>query len=146
MSSGFAIHCPSCHAGYLLPGHLLGSQGARVTCPACGHAFSVERDGLVIADAESAAARRAPGPEPAATDGERVIARDVLDALALRLGPAIEAAARDGALFGRHGPDLLAAYDEYRRRAGERVGLQAFRDELHHRWRVDLFPAAEARG
>ena len=146
MPSGLAIHCPSCHAGYLLPGHLLGSQGARVTCPACAHAFSVERDGLVIAEAATPAVAPAASPQSAASDGERVIARDVLDALAARLGPAIEAAARDGALFARYGPDLLAAYDDYRHRAGERVSVEAFRDELRRRWRVDLFPIAEARG
>lgn len=145
MSHAFVVHCPGCAAGYLLPRTLVGPLGARVTCPQCRRAFDVDADG-------------APSPEPSlsplrpftprsdATGDERAVAAGVLDELAERLGAELEASARAGRLFRTHGPVLLAAFDEYRRRAGERSGAQAFREELVRRWHVELFPLAEARG
>ncbi|HEV2104353.1 MAG TPA: hypothetical protein VGU27_01395, partial [Candidatus Eisenbacteria bacterium] len=57
----------------------------------------------------------------------------------------LEDALRAQRLFAQHGPDLFAAFDEYRRRAGAQAGSQAFREELQARWGVDLFPAGEPR-
>lgn len=140
MSQGFVVHCPACAAGYLLPRSLVGALGARVTCPGCGAAFEVDAAGERL---------EAPGAEPPHPDAgaeARALAAAVLDELAGRHGAALAAAAAEGRLFRDHGPELLTAFDEYRRRAGERGGAPAFREELRRRWRVDLFPLAEARG
>jgi len=151
------VQCPSCDAGYLLPRKLVGSLGARVTCPVCDRVFDVDVSGTPVA------ATAAPGADPAAgdsatweplrpfspgtdaTDDERAVAAGVLDELDARLGPDLERAVREGRLFRDHGPELIAAFDEYRHRAGEAAGPQAFREELLRRWRVDLLPLAEAR-
>lgn len=131
------VHCPACATGYLLPRVLLGSLGARVTCPACREGFDVDRDGSPLV------------PEAAAAPGGRLlapgIAAAVLDELAGRAGPAIGAAAREGRLFRDHGPGLLEAFDEYRRRAGPRSGAEAFREELRRRWGLELLPRTESR-
>lgn len=146
MSHAVIVHCPACATGYLLPWVLLGSLGARVTCPACREDFDVDREGLLLdAAPESGPVRPfAPGAGPAGD--ERAVAAEVLDELARRAGPSLDRAARENRLFRAHGPDLLEAFDEYRRRAGERAGAQAFREELRRRWHVELFPLAEARG
>ena len=151
MAQTVGLRCPSCDRGYLLPRQLLGTLGARVSCPGCGSAFEVDREGRVepgssVAAPPGAAARPRAQEAHASLPGERDTARAVLDELAARLGPPLEQAALDGQLFARHGPDLMAAYDEYRRRAGAQAGTQAFREELLRRWRVDLFPLAETRG
>ena len=46
-------------------------------------------------------------------------------------------------LFARHGADVLAAFDEYRRRAGDAAGSEPFRVELRERLGVDLMPRVE---
>jgi len=140
------VHCPGCETGYLLPRTLLGSLGARVTCPACRGAFDVDREGAPAAGPAADGPRRpfAPGSGPAGD--ERAIAAEVLDELDRRFGSSLAQAAREHRLFRSHGPELLEAFDEYRRRAGERAGAQAFREELRRRWQVELFPLAETRG
>lgn len=144
VTHAFIVHCPACEAGYLLPRRLVGSLGARVTCPVCAAAFDVDAAGEPVAPAAPPVRAFAPGSD--AGDDERAVAGQVLDELAARLGGDLEAAAREGRLFREHGPELLATFDEYRRRAGEQAAAQAFREEVLRRWHVDLFPLAEARG
>jgi len=55
-------------------------------------------------------------------------------------GRGLEAAARERRLFADHGPALLEAWDEFRRRAGAHAPSLPFRDELRLRFGVDLFP------
>ena len=145
VNHAFIVHCPACDAGYLLPRNLVGTLGAHVTCPACGRGFDVDPRAQPAVSVTGSPLRPFEPGSNAGVD-ERAVAGEVLDELAARMGPALEEATRSGRLFRTHGPALLAAYDEYRRRAGEQAGAQAFRGELLRRWHVDLFPLAEARG
>jgi hypothetical protein len=145
MSLATLLQCPACGREYLLPRPLLGALGARVTCPSCRAAFDVDAAGVPLPVPAGAA-----GPPFAARfdahADERSLARDVLDEFAARRGPGVERAAAAGRLFRDHGPALLEAFDEFRRRSGGDAGTRAFREELLRRWHVDLFPRAEARG
>lgn len=132
-----AIHCPACGAGYLLPANLLGARGARVRCPGCGHAFAVGRDGAVTQMPVEAPAQAPAGP----VDEHRQAAAELLAALDARLPGALLEAAREGRLFAAHGAELLAAYDEFRRRAGAGGASEVFREEVRARYGVDLLPA-----
>ncbi len=85
-----------------------------------------------------------PPARPAAPSAPDAIAREVLDALAMREGEAITTAAARGNLFATFGPQLFAAFEEYRRRAGG-SGAAPFRAALRERWNVDL-PEVTPRG
>ena len=122
--SGLPIECPACKARYLLPSSLLGEGGAEVRCPSCGREFAVDAGGAIVG----------------ATEDLRALARDVFDELATKLGPGLEAAARERRLFAEHGPALLGAWDEFRRRAGAHAPTRPFREELRQRFGVELFP------
>lgn len=126
--SGLPVQCPACATRYLLPPTLLGEAGASVRCPSCAHEFAVDETGNVV------------GTEPGDL---RDLARGVIDELRARVGPALETAARERRLFAEHGPALLEAWDEFRRRAGSQAGSQPFRDELRDRFGVELFPPGE---
>lgn len=134
MSDALPIRCPACSAGYLLPTHLLGEQGARVRCPSCQHGFAVSREGVLLADAPAATA-----PTRVDPSDPRAIAADLLVALEAREPGALQLAANEGRLFATHGPALLETYDEFRRRAGAQSGSEAFREEVLARYGVDLF-------
>ena len=123
--TGLPIECPACKARYLLPPTLLGDGGAEVRCPSCGREFAVDAGGSIVG----------------ASDDLRALARGVFDELSARLGPALEAAARERRLFADHGPDLLGAWDEFRRRAGAHAPTRPFREELRERFGIELFPS-----
>ncbi|HEY2954280.1 MAG TPA: zinc-ribbon domain-containing protein [Candidatus Eisenbacteria bacterium] len=78
--------------------------------------------------------------ETEATDS-RALARQVLDELAARKGPAMEEARARGRLLSEFGPALAAAFDEYRRRGAGSGDPAPFREALHERWGIDLSPA-----
>ena len=124
--SSLPVQCPACSARYLLPASLLGEAGSKVRCPACAREFTVGSDGQVSG-------------VTASTD-LRSVARGVFDELVARLGPALENSARERRLFADHGPALLEAWDEFRRRAGTQAASRPFRDELRDRFGVELFP------
>jgi predicted Zn finger-like uncharacterized protein len=124
--SGLPLQCPACATRYLLPASLLGEAGASVRCPACAHEFAVDSGGAVLT--------------PAAVDEQRQLARLVLDELQAREGAALDAAARERRLFADHGPSIMSAWDEFRRRAGSHAPSRAFREELRERFGVELFP------
>jgi len=128
--TGLPVQCPSCSAQYLLPPELLGTAGASVRCPTCEAEIVVDEKGRVIS-------------AEASEQGLRALARGVFDELASRVGPRLEAAARDRRLFAEHGPALMEAWDEFRRRAGARAPSHAFRDELRERFGVELFPPGD---
>jgi predicted Zn finger-like uncharacterized protein len=125
--SGLPVQCPACSAQYLLPTSLLGEAGASVRCPTCAAEFVVDATGRLVA------------PQPS-EDGLRALARGLFDELSARVGPTLETAARERRLFADHGPALLEAWDEFRRRAGARAPSHPFRDELRERFGVELFP------
>jgi predicted Zn finger-like uncharacterized protein len=126
--TGLPVQCPACATRYLLPASLLGEAGASVRCPACAHEFTVDPAGAVVG---------------AAVADLRGVARGVFDDLSARLGPALETAAKERRLFAKHGPDLMLAWDEFRKRAGNDAPSRPFRDELRDRYGVELFPPGE---
>jgi len=121
------VQCPSCAAQYLLPPELLGAAGASVRCPTCAAEFVVDAKGRLVST-------------EASEQGLRALARGVFDELVTKLGPGLETAARERRLFAEHGPALLGAWDEFRRRAGTHAPTRPFRDELRVRFGVELFP------
>ena len=84
------------------------------------------------------------GTEEASEQGLRALARGVFDELSSRLGERLETSARERRLFAEHGPALMEAWDEFRRRAGARAPSHPFRDELRARYGVELFPPGDA--
>jgi predicted Zn finger-like uncharacterized protein len=146
------VHCPHCSTGYLLPDSLVGPRGARVRCPQCAHAFVVlegEVSGYAngrVAGATSPAPRRTHDESPAARPGglDRAVANRVLEELAQRIGAPFEQAVREGRILSRYGPDLLAAFDEYRRLVGPEAAAEPFVELLRERWGLVL--AAPAPG
>ncbi len=124
--SGLPVKCPACSARYLLPASLLGEAGASVRCPSCGQEFGVDASGAVV-------------PKPG-DDAMRRVACAVFDELTARLGPALAAAAQERRMFAEHGPAIMEAWDEFRRRAGAHAPSRAFRAELRDRYGIELFP------
>jgi predicted Zn finger-like uncharacterized protein len=125
------VRCPSCRAEYEFPERLMGPEGARVACPACGTRFRVARlpvsaetiEPLVMERREPAIAEppAVPGPTPvvaaapAAAD-ERADARNVAEWSLRSLDPErerIRRAAEAGRLFAEFGPALLDAFDRF---------------------------------
>ena len=125
--TSLSLQCPTCHAAYLLPTEYLGEGGARVPCPSCGHEFTVDAAGHVVG---------AGGSDP-----HREVARAVLEEMAQRIGPGLEAARAERRLFADHGSAIMASYDEYRLRIGPHAPSRAFREELRERFGVELFPS-----
>jgi len=56
---GRIVSCPACSTGYILPAELIGSGGARVRCPQCGHSFVVEANEVSETHATAAPASEA---------------------------------------------------------------------------------------
>ncbi len=140
------VRCPHCVTEYLLPETLLGPGGARVRCPSCHGSFSVARDGTVGSRAWPGASPAGPPPPvPEGTREER-IARMVLDELAIQHGREIDDAVARGRPFAEHGPALMEAWDEFRRRAGKGADAAPFRDALRARWGIDLPVSEESAG
>lgn len=151
--TGLTIRCPGCDCQYLLPMSLLGERGARVRCPRCGQGFLVSPQGEVTKlSAAEFAARAAPPAEPpgrsaagtADASPAHAHARAALDALIERVGPGLLEAAREQRLFRDHGPELLEAFDDFRRRAGREAAPEAFRAEVRRRLGLELIPSTEA--
>ncbi len=147
------ISCPECGTGYLLPEHLVGPGGASVRCPRCRRLFAVDPRGAPQAPAGPRPEEPAlePVPEPVAAapaapgaGGDLAVARAVLDSLSREHGGAMERARDERRLFADYGPALMAAYEAYRREAGQDAGPGPFREALRERWGVDLFPLAAA--
>jgi predicted Zn finger-like uncharacterized protein len=137
------IACSNCAATYLLPASLLGPAGARVRCPACGTRFRVTPAGDVTADEGPVSGVFAAPVAP--TGGAHAVARDVIGDLVARFGSSLGDALSRQEVFSRYGAELLAAWDEYRRRAGDGAGSEPFRLELRERLGLDLFPKVESR-
>jgi len=153
------VSCPHCGARYLLPANLLGPGGARVRCPGCSRSFDVPapaapappasglretpRRPSIAAGAAAPAPPAAPAPAapaaaaPATARSAQEIARELLEALGGSHGERLSAAVAEGSLFSKHGPEIFAAYDEYRRRAPQ-VGAAPFRAALRELWGVEL--------
>ena len=141
------VHCPHCSTGYLLPDHLVGPGGASVRCPNCAQAFVVLRGagetGVPPAEPQVEVLAPATVRPPDASAGAGLsdaIAAELLDALVASLGEALDEARARGRVLSEHGPAILDAFAEYRRRAGPGDGAEAFREALRSRCGVDLTP------
>jgi hypothetical protein len=66
------------------------------------------------------------------------VAAELLDSLAGRLGGALGEARVRGRVLAEFGPDMMRAYEEYRRRLGDSGAPGTFRDAVRERWGVDL--------
>jgi predicted Zn finger-like uncharacterized protein len=149
------VQCPHCTRRYLLPDALLGPRGARVRCPNCSGQFEVGRaPDPVAAVAASAGADppvqrfpafHRPHAEPVGGDFvasrlEGADARAAFEALDVLAGsfPGLGESWARGRLFAEAGPALLAAFDDYRRRAGSDAGAETFRAVLRARWGIVL--------
>ena len=84
----------------------------------------------------AAAATSAPAEE---TDPSRALARRVLDELVARKGTGMKDANARGKLLSEFGPDLIAAFDEFRKESGA-GNFAPFREELLARFGIDLRP------
>lgn len=136
------VRCPTCNTGYLLPDHLLGEQGARVRCPQCQGTFLVSRErGVEKEPPPSAAGGRAPTPPPSAKTAKS-LAHEVLEELEERLGDRLVEARTRNRVLAELGPDLMQAFDEYRRRLGKDADPEPFRQALRERWALDLDPGS----
>ena len=96
-----------------------------------------------VPETGESAARGAPGApadraEPASD--AQTIARRVLDALAARKGVAMADARARGRLLSEFGPDVVAAFEEYRKESGGTENPAPFREALRERWGIDLGP------
>jgi predicted Zn finger-like uncharacterized protein len=67
------VRCPSCRAEYEFPERLMGPEGARVVCPACGTRFRVAR---LPVSGEPDVSRPPASPEPAPVAAAAPAARD----------------------------------------------------------------------
>jgi hypothetical protein len=77
--------------------------------------------------------------EPTTEAAAVAIAASVLDALEEALGGgALRDASRRGRAFAEHGPAILDAFEEFRRRAGEHAPAVCFRSALRERSGIHL--------
>ena len=142
------VTCPHCSTRYILPESLLGPLGARVRCPRCREAFTVEPPAPVEKVAEVAAPEPAQAATPAAAapEGRPIdpadVARAALDEIAPGAGEEIAQAFHQGHLFERYGEAIVGAYEVYRRKIGPAADPAPFRAAMRERWGVDLEPGS----
>ena len=161
------VTCPHCSTRYILPESLLGPLGARVRCPRCREAFTVEPPAPVEKVAEVAAPEPAPvratepsewsrrvdaepaqaaTPAAAAPEGRPIdpadVARAALDEIAPGAGEEIAQAFHQGHLFEQYGEAIVGAYEVYRRKIGPAADPTPFRAAMRERWGVDLEPGS----
>ena len=90
----------------------------------------------------AAGAAPAPAAEPAETEDPssdpHAIARRIIEELAARRGPAMDDAKARKRLFAEFGPELSAAFDEFRKQSGGSGNPAPFRAALRERWGIDL--------
>lgn len=137
------VACPHCSTRYLLPDSLLGSAGARVKCPNCMQAFLVSPSGAASPLPE-ATTESAPPPAtqqvPAPVDDAVAVAFELVEAFASGREEEIAQAGRDGRFFAVYGAEIIAVFDDYKKRMGRDASPAPFRQLLMERWGVDLTP------
>src|SRR6185369_15593548 len=127
------VRCPHCDSRYRLPDHLLGPRGARVRCPSCGRSFVVLREGQEQQAAEvdtpatpvaAAQVEVAVEPEPKelaapeVAEAPEAVADGIVARLEARFGARLDAARGRGRVLAELGPELMAAFDEFRSKSG----------------------------
>jgi hypothetical protein len=124
------------------------AAGAARAAAAAGATEAASGAGAARANAaaratEAGAARTAAAEPPADPAAEaQAIARRVLDELAARKGPAMADASARGRLLSEFGPELAAAFEEFRKQSGGTGNPAPFREALRERWGIDLTPPA----
>lgn len=88
--------------------------------------------------AKAPAAKSASGGDPSASPAS--VAAELLDALAQGREALVSEAAQRGRLFAEFGPEIIGAFEDYRRRLGRGADIACFRDAVRERWGVDLTP------
>jgi predicted Zn finger-like uncharacterized protein len=146
---GARVRCPSCHGSFVvLPdGEWEGSDEALgASRVAESSVLGVVAGPAVAAEtmAPSAVIDTAPSGEPARpeTPGEEAadVAAAIMKSLAHHLGESLVEARRSGRVLSRHGPAIVDAFAEYRRRAGPGVSAEPFQAALKACSGVDLMP------
>ena len=134
-----------------MPDHLLGPRGARVRCPNCGQSFVVLREGEeqpaaevetpaspVAAEEVEVAAEPEPKDHAAPEAAPEAVADDIVARLEARLGARLDAARGRGRVLAELGPELMAAFDEFRSKSGAGASPEVFRAALRARLGVSL--------
>jgi predicted Zn finger-like uncharacterized protein len=121
------------------PEAVSGTAAARAAAPQARAGAARAKE---AAPRPAAARDAAPDSRAEAAPGAdlHAIARRVLGELATRKGKALSDASARGRLFAEFGPDLVAAFEEYRREGGGTENAAPFRDALRERWGIDLTP------
>ncbi|OGF16506.1 MAG: hypothetical protein A2W00_13120 [Candidatus Eisenbacteria bacterium RBG_16_71_46] len=158
--AGAKVRCPQCRKAFVVRSpapadeKASGAAPIEVPPPAEAKAAVIATDVSEPAEEQPAArepleagtathGRAAAGPEPPPGASPAEIARILLDDLNARSGEAMVQALARGHLFAEFGRDLVAVFEEYRRRAGPEAGSGPFREALRERWGVDLSPVAD---
>jgi hypothetical protein len=98
-------------------------------------------DAALGSAAARAAAAETTDRAEAGSDAQ-AIARRVLEELAARKGPAMADANARGRLLSEFGPELAAAFEQFRKESGGTGNPAPFREVLRERWGIDLTPPA----
>jgi predicted Zn finger-like uncharacterized protein len=150
---GARVRCPDCQGAFVvLPDTGEDRAGEALGESRSGNVFENARRGAT--GAAGAAGSALMDAEPASTDASlslelsvpdsppteepAVVAAAVLEALVATLGDALVDARRRGKVLSEHGPAIMGAYAEYRRRAGGVVPPDPFRAALKGCCGVDL--------
>ncbi len=146
------MHCPTCSEAFLLLRQ--GDGSVRLEPPPRrapgGGPAPVESATTASAASQARAPAEggdAPGgvPAPGAFEEPGQVAAELLDSLVSRLGSPFQEAQARGRLLAHFGPDMMRAFEEYRRRLGDRGTPGAFRSAVRERWGVDLSPASHPK-
>ncbi|MEK7824511.1 MAG: zinc-ribbon domain-containing protein [Candidatus Eisenbacteria bacterium] len=159
---GARVRCPNCQGAFVVLPESRGDRaGDALRESRSGNVFentgrgaaeAAGAAGAVVMEAEPAAADASrssavsvpdPPPAPAPAEEPAAVAAAVLDALVARLGDALVDARLRGKVLSEHGPAIMDAYQEYRRRAGLGASPDLFRAALKGRCGVDLIPRRE---
>jgi predicted Zn finger-like uncharacterized protein len=152
---GARVRCPNCQGAFVVvpvdgEGRADGARpdfgsGAAPEHTSQGLAEASATAGPAVMEAERAAeaSRSAAPPDARPAEAPAAIAAAVLEALVARLGDALVEARRRGRVLSEHGPEIMDAYAEYRRRAGVGAAPDAFRAALKGCCGVDLIPRRE---
>jgi predicted Zn finger-like uncharacterized protein len=148
---GAAVRCPHCTQEFTLgaDGEVVRPAETVAAPRGAEHAAAGRPRGA--GSGEAARASRAPAaPAAGRTATEAVdpstdvqaIARRVIEELASRKGPAMADANARGRLLSEFGPELVAAFEEFKKECGGTGNAAPFRDALRERWGIDLTPPA----
>lgn len=126
------LRCPECKTRYEISAARIPDGGARVRCPRCRTVFQVSRPLNGNGSTPPPARPVVPGA-PVDDETARRIARALVTDLLNARRDLMERARREGRLLSTIGPELVEAWESYRRRVGDPLARQAphFRDAVN---------------